>query len=62
MGVKLKPCPFCGNAWIYASVGDYGSGYEANGYRINCKCGHAWKTTSWRDTKEESIEEWNRRE
>lgn len=60
MGVKLKPCPFCGNAWVYASIGDYGSGYEDNGYRINCKCGYAWKTVKWHNTINEAIEVWNK--
>ena len=56
---NIKPCPFCGTAWIYASIGDYGSGYEYNGYRIECKCGFAWKTIKWCNSKDEAIKEWN---
>lgn len=60
MKVKIKPCPLCGTAWLYASFGDYGSGYESNGYRINCRCGYAWKTISWQDTEDKAAEEWNK--
>ena len=59
MVAKIKPCPICGTAWVYASVGDYGSGYEYKGYRIECKCGFAWKTINWHDNKDEAIKEWN---
>ena len=59
--IKLKPCPFCGDAWIYASVGDYGSGYESFGYRVECVCGYAWKAIGWHKTKQEAIDAWNRR-
>lgn len=60
MGLEIKPCPFCGDAWVYASVGDYGSGYEVCGYRMTCKCGYAWEMIPWRDTEGEVIEKWNR--
>ena len=59
MGVEIKPCPYCGDAWVYASVGDYGSGYEYDGYRMQCRCGFAWKTINWHDNKDEAIKEWN---
>ena len=58
---KLKPCPFCGDSWVYASVGDYTSGYENFGYRVECKCGFAWGAINWCETKEEAIRAWNRR-
>lgn len=56
---NIKPCPFCSSAWIYASIGDYGSGYESYGYRIECRCGHAWKTIKWCDSENEAIKKWN---
>ena len=59
MGLKMKPCPRCGTAWLYVSIGDFGSGYEGNGYRVNCSCGFAWKTIKWRDSEDEAIKEWN---
>lgn len=59
MEIEIKPCPCCGTAWIYASVWDYGSGYESYGYRIQCRCGYAWKTIKWRDSEDEAIKEWN---
>lgn len=58
---KLKPCPYCKTIWICASVGDYGSDYEEHRYRVECRCGFAWKTITWRKTKQEAIEAWNRR-
>lgn len=59
---KLKPCPKCGDAWIYAVVGDWPSGYELHGYRVNCKCGYAWQTlVEWFPSKKQAKEEWNRR-
>ncbi|MBQ9416760.1 MAG: hypothetical protein IJU20_07990 [Clostridia bacterium] len=59
---KLKPCPKCGDAWIYAVVGDWPSGYELHGYRLNCKCGWAWQTlVEWFPSKEQAKEAWNRR-
>lgn len=60
---KLKPCPKCGDAWLYVSVGDWASGYECYGFRVNCKCGYAWKTLdAWFPNKEQAIKEWNRRQ
>ena len=56
---KLEPCPFCNDAWVYASTGDYGSGYENNGYRIACGCGYAWHLVKWHKTKENAIKKWN---
>ena len=60
MSNELKPCPFCHQSWLYASTGDYGSGYEAHGYRVECRCGFAWKAITWQKTKQEAIEEWNK--
>ena len=58
---RLLPCQHCGDAWIYASTGDYGSGYEAHGYRVECVCGHAWKAlNNWYNTKAEATREWNK--
>lgn len=59
MEIGIKPCPDCGQAWVYASVGDYGSGYEYDGYRMQCRCGYAWKTIKWHDNRDEAIKEWN---
>ena len=59
---KLKPCPKCGGAWIYALIEDCTSGYELYGYRVNCKCGWAWTTLpKWFTSEEQAIEEWNER-
>lgn len=55
----MKKCPICDTAWIYASVGDYGSGYDSKGYKINCRCGYAWKHTDWKKTMEEVFKNWN---
>ena len=55
----IKACRYCGDAWLYASTGDYGSGYEAHGYKIECLCGYAWKHYSWHTTAQEAICEWN---
>ena len=57
--VKLKPCPKCHDAWIFASVGDYYSDYENYGYRVSCLCGFAWDAIGWYKTKEEAIAAWN---
>ena len=61
MATRLKPCPFCHDAWMYVSDGGYTSGYESYGYRIECRCGWAWKQIGWQKTEEEAIEKWNRR-
>ena len=58
---RLKPCPFCKDIWLFVSDGDYYSGYESFGYRVNCQCGFAWKAITWKKTKKEAIEAWNRR-
>lgn len=58
---RLKPCPFCKDIWLFVSDGDYYSGYEAFGYRVNCHCGFAWKAITWQKTKEEAVDTWNRR-
>ena len=57
----LKPCPFCGDSWIYSSAGDYASGYELQGYRVNCHCGYAWEAIGWQSTEDEAIAAWNTR-
>ena len=57
---KLKPCPYCGDIWLYVSDGDYYSGYEAYGYRVECQCGFAWNAISWCNTREQAINEWNK--
>lgn len=59
--MTIEACPFCKDAWIYAENGDYGSGYENNGYRINCRCGYAWEKVDWQKTKEEAVKAWNER-
>lgn len=60
-GSRIKPCPHCHDAWMYVSDGGYTSGYESYGYRIECRCGWAWKQIGWRKTEEEAIEKWNRK-
>lgn len=57
--IKLKPCPVCGDAWIYVSKNDYCSGYEAYGYSVNCKCGFNPKRYGWHNTKGMAIVAWN---
>lgn len=57
---KLKPCPRCQTAWLYASTGDYYSGYESYGYKVKCECGYAYLTSKYHPTEEEAIEAWNR--
>jgi len=58
---ELKPCPHCQTSWLFVSDGDYYSGYESYGFRVNCQCGYAWGTISWQPTEEQAIEMWNRR-
>lgn len=58
---KLKKCPLCKDTWIYSSVGDYGSGYENKGFRVECRCGYAWQAIDWCESKKEAIDAWNRR-
>lgn len=58
---KLKPCSVCGDAWIYASTGDYGSGYEKHGYKAECRCKGSFFKIDYYKTKEDAIEAWNRR-
>ena len=40
---RLKPCPFCHDAWLYVSDGDCYSGRESCSYRVGCRCHWAWK-------------------
>ena len=61
MATKIKHCPHCHDAWMYVSDGDYCSGYESDGYRVECRCHWAWKQIGWQQTKEEAIEKWNRK-
>jgi len=58
---RIKPCPKCGDVWTYVSNGDYYSGYEVHGFRINCKCGFAWKTIPFCSTRREAVIKWNER-
>lgn len=58
---QLKPCPHCKTSWLFVSDGDYYSGYESYGYRVNCQCGYAWEAIQWKSTEDKAIEEWNRR-
>lgn len=57
--VQIKSCPKCGDAWLYASTGDYYSGYESRGFRIKCMCGFAWKTIPFCPTAKEAVSKWN---
>lgn len=58
---ELKPCPHCKTSWLFVSDGDYYSGYESYGFRVNCQCGYAWEAIQWQPTEDKAIEEWNRR-
>lgn len=55
---ELKKCPHCNDIWFYVSDGDYYSGYEAYGVRVQCKCGFAWKNSDWEKTREEAATKW----
>ena len=46
---------------MYVSDGDYYSGYESYGYRVECRCRWAWKQIGWQKTREEAVEKWNRK-
>ena len=53
---ELKPCPFCGKSKV-------GAIKKENKYRIVCvnpNC-HITPHTNWEDTKQNAVEEWNRR-
>ena len=56
---RMKPCPFCNDIWVYASDGDYYSGYEARGYKPQCYCGFAYRRIPWCETEEDMIMKWN---
>ena len=56
---RLKLCPVCHDIWLYVSDGDWCSNYEANGYRVNCQCGLAWRIVPYQKTKSEAIRLWN---
>ena len=58
--VRLKPCPRCGDVWLYVSDGDWFSAYESRGYRVNCKCSFAWNAIPWCNTKDKATIEWNK--
>lgn len=60
-GKRLKPCPRCHDAWMYVSDGDYYSGYESYGYRVECRCHWAWEQIGWQKTREEAIKKWNKK-
>ena len=57
---ELNKCPRCNDIWFYVSDGDYYSGYEAEGIRVQCKCGFAWKNSNWEKTREIAQQKWNR--
>ena len=54
----MQKCPKCNTIWFYFSNGDYSSGYERKGYKLNCHCGYAWGAVDWKKSKEELINEW----
>lgn len=54
----MKKCPKCNTLWFYFSDGDYSSGYEAKGFRLNCYCGYAWGAIGWKNSKKDLIAEW----
>ena len=57
--MEILKCPYCNDAWLYVSDGGYTSGYESKGYKIECRCGFAWKNIDWKPTREEAIKIWN---
>lgn len=58
---KIKPCRVCGDAWLYVSDGDYYSGYESYGYKVECNCKGSFTSSPWSKTRKEAIEYWNNR-
>ena len=52
---ELKPCPVCGDAWIYVSDGSYTSGYESFGYKVECRCKGSFMAMSWKPTNADRI-------
>ena len=57
---ELKPCPFCKTIWIHKTEADTDCKYDYAAYRVNCTCGFAWQTISWKDSEEEALFAWNR--
>lgn len=57
--IKLLPCPYCKDSWLFVSDYDYGSAYENLGYQGACKCGKFSKRVTWNPTKDQAVEEWN---
>ena len=56
----LKTCPICGDSWIYASTGDYASGYTKRGYKVTCHCKGSFFAIPWQPTKWKAKKQWNR--
>lgn len=47
----IEKCPYCGDAWIYIT--------EENKYKINCRCGFAFKKTPECADCESAKTAWN---
>lgn len=56
----LKPCPTCGEAWFYVSDGDYYSGYESRGIKVQCNCEGSFFNIDWQPTRNKAAKEWNK--
>ena len=58
MNQELKTCPHCGDeAWLHS---DHVFHDGKPGYRVECE-GSCHSMTCWWHTKEQAIEQWNRR-
>lgn len=57
--VDLKPCPKCGDAWVYCNFED--SPYISHMFRIDCKCHYALYNSVWCKNSRSAIKAWNTR-
>lgn len=58
---KLKPCPFCGSSAGMQEAIDKKGRYHVVCNDRKCKCPMIAGMPIWRDTKEQTAEDWNRR-
>jgi hypothetical protein len=57
--LDLKPCPFCGNKWLFTESRAVWS--ELAGIKTQYRIGCCVKQVFWFSTKHEAILVWNRR-
>ena len=57
---KIKKCPYCNDAWLFVSDGDYYSGYESKGFKVSCMCGFAFRNMPFMPSRESAVAEWNK--